>query len=230
MDCPEIDRIDHIRALRGLGRINWISGAARRMLRPILELASRHQLQRLSLLDVACGGADVPIAVVLGARARGLNIDLTLMDRSGTALAHAREVAERAGVTVQTVEADITAQWPGIDADVLTNSLFLHHLTTDEEVVEVLRRFAKSARRMLVISDLRRERIGLAAAWVGCHLLSLSSVVHHDGPASVRSAWTLPEMSQFLRRAGMDDAHIRRVFPARMQVIWERPPAAENAK
>ncbi len=111
-------------------------------------------------------------------------------------------------------------------ADVVTNSLFLHHIREPEQVVALLRRMAEIAGRMVVISDLVRSRIGLFGAWAGCRLLSRSKIVHHDGPASVRAAWTLQEIADFAAQAGMTGARIHRAKPWRMLLVWEKPEAS----
>jgi 2-polyprenyl-3-methyl-5-hydroxy-6-metoxy-1,4-benzoquinol methylase len=202
MDSPDVEKGEHLQALAGLKRINFISRTAHKVLPPIYELARREKLDRISLLDIACGGGDVPIGVAIGLQRRGIGVDLTLLDRSATAVLMAL---------------------PPIRADVVTNSLFLHHLRDPEEVLLLLRRMSEMADRMVVISDLVRTRTGLVGAWVACRLLSRSRIVHHDGPASVRAAWTAEEMEQLARRAGLTGARIISCAPWRMLLIWEKP-------
>jgi 2-polyprenyl-3-methyl-5-hydroxy-6-metoxy-1,4-benzoquinol methylase len=223
MDRPDVDQAAHRQALRGLRRINRVSSAGERLLRPILELTRRAGLKRISLLDVACGGGDVPIALALAAAKAGVSIDLTLLDRSGTAITHAAEAAARAGLTCRTVQGDVLSLASLPKVHVVTNSLFCHHLRGRDEVVGLLRAMREAADRMVVISDLRRCRLGLLAAWIGCRALSRSGIVHHDGPASVRAAWTTQEMAAFAAAAGMDDARIAPTPPWRIMLVWERP-------
>ena len=227
MDAPDLDAAAHERALKGLERINRASNAAATMLGPIVALARREGLSRLRVLDVACGGGDVPIAMVQLARRSGLMLDLTLLDRSGVALQHAKASGRSAGIDVQTIVADFTQDTPQVSADVVTNSLFLHHLDTAEQVTDVLRRLGGLAERLLAISDLRRSRIGLAAAWTGCRILTKSPIVHHDGPASVRAAWTAGELSACAAAAGLDGAVLKQVWPWRMLLTWQRSPRRE---
>ena len=59
------------------------------------------------------------------------------------------------------------------------------------------------SRRMVVISDLRRCRLGWLTAWAGSRILSRSGIVHHDAPVSVRAAWTVQELCGFAARAQM---------------------------
>ncbi len=78
--------------------------------------------------------------------------------------------------------------------DVVTCSLFLHHLD-EAGAVALLSKMANAAGRLVLVNDLVRGRIGYVLAWVGCHLLSRSPIVRHDGPVSVAGAYTIPEVS-----------------------------------
>jgi 2-polyprenyl-3-methyl-5-hydroxy-6-metoxy-1,4-benzoquinol methylase len=223
MDSPDVEKGAHLQALAGLKRINFISRTAHKVLPPIYELARREKLDRISLLDIACGGGDVPIGVAIGLQRRGIGVDLTLLDRSATAVQQSSTVARKAGISCQGVQADVLMALPPVRADVVTNSLFMHHLRDPEEVLLLLRRMSEMADRMVVISDLVRTRMGLVGAWVACRLLTRSKIVHHDGPASVRAAWTAEEMVQLAKRAGLTGARIVSCAPWRMLLIWEKP-------
>jgi 2-polyprenyl-3-methyl-5-hydroxy-6-metoxy-1,4-benzoquinol methylase len=121
------------------------------------------------------------------------------------------------------VQADALGELPPLTADVVTNSLFLHHVHQPEDVIGLLRNLCQMAKHMVVISDLRRSRFGLVAAWTACRALTRSHIVHHDGPASVRAAWTLNELQDFAAQAGMTGARIHRCPPWRMLLVWEKP-------
>jgi len=222
MDAPDLDAAAHHQALRGLRRLNRISGAAGMLARPIVALARRHALHRLSILDVACGGGDVPVGVARTLRAAGIDAALTLTDRSPTALALARGAAEAAGIQVRAVPGQAPEGLPDETCDFVTNSLFLHHLDRGQ-VVATLAQMARRARIAVVLSDLRRSALGLAVAWVMCRLLSRSRIVHDDGPVSVRAAWTVHELRTMAAEAGLHGARVRQCWPWRMILIWRRP-------
>jgi 2-polyprenyl-3-methyl-5-hydroxy-6-metoxy-1,4-benzoquinol methylase len=224
MDAPELEEAAHRRALAGLARINRVSRAAGVMGRVILWKCRAEKLEKIRMLDVACGGGDVPAGAAMELSRAGVKVELTLMDKSSTALSQAAERARAAGVSCETVRGDALAGLPKSDFDFVANSLFLHHLSR-EETVAMLALMKAHAGRMVVVSDLRRSRMGWIAAWVGCHLLSRSQMVHHDGPASVAAAWTKREMSEMAREAGMENARIENRWPWRMLLMWERPHA-----
>ena len=228
MDRPDVAEADHLDALEGLRRINEKSMAAEQIARPIIEMARRQQLTRISIVDAACGGGDVPIGVAQRAKSAGVDVELTLVDRSDTALAAAKTAADRAAISCQCVCADLMDRWPQIHADVVTSSLFLHHIPDGAGVAKFLGEAKTVARRAIVISDLRRARMGWLVAWFGGRMLSGSKIVHHDGPVSVRAAWTLGEMKKFAQDARLAGARITRSFPWRMLLVWE-PMGEQNA-
>jgi 2-polyprenyl-3-methyl-5-hydroxy-6-metoxy-1,4-benzoquinol methylase len=221
MDGPDVDPSEHAHALAGLRRINIASKAAAHIARPLIQFARQAKLDRLSMLDVACGGGDVSAGIARRLVDAGISIDLTLLDRSETALKLASAAASGAGITAKTVQADLLNGWSADTFDVVTCSLFLHHIRQGDDVVALLARMKSVARRMVVISDLRRCQLGLAVAWVGSRLMSRSPIVHFDAPASVRAAWTQDELVQFARRSGMKSARVERSWPFRLLLIWE---------
>jgi 2-polyprenyl-3-methyl-5-hydroxy-6-metoxy-1,4-benzoquinol methylase len=230
MDEPGIDPAAHVEALAGLRRINRASHTVERMARPIWQFAQAHRLARLSLLDIACGGGDVPIGVAGELQRRGIAVELTLLDRSLTAIAQAESAARARGITCRGVVADAGTELPGLlpaeSFDVVTNSLFLHHLPDEPAVIWLLAGMRLLARRLVVISDLRRSLGGYLGAWIGCRVLSRSAIVHHDGPVSVRAAWSAAELRSLANQADMADAEIVRCPPWRMMLMWKRNEAS----
>ena len=222
MDGAALDPAAHDHALSGLARLNRWAGSDRILWPPLAELLAGADVP-LQLLDVAAGAGDVPLALLARARAAGRPLRATALDRSATALAHAARRAAEAGLPLSVVQGDALA--PGglpLRADVVTSSLFLHHLAEDEAVA-FLRAAAAAARRLLLVADLRRGTAGLALAWSASRLATRSAVVHADAPASVRNAFTLEEVAALAQRAGLHGAQVVRRFPQRLLLSWRRP-------
>ena len=135
------------------------------------------------------GGGDVPIDLAKRARRAGLDVRIEGCDISPVAVAFAARAASEAGVPVRFFPLDALNEPLPEDYDVVMCSLFLHHLAEDE-AVRLLRKMADAARSLILVNDLVRSRLGYWLAWAGCRLLSRSPIVHHDGPASVRAAFT----------------------------------------
>jgi 2-polyprenyl-3-methyl-5-hydroxy-6-metoxy-1,4-benzoquinol methylase len=219
MDSPTLAAASHLHALRGLERINGVSRAASPFLRVIRTMAHERPRQPIRLLDVGCGGGDVPVALANAAKRWDTTIDLTLFDQSETALSHARQHAAGHGHTVRTVAGNAAQGLPEDAFDIVSCSLFLHHLHASDAIA-VLRHMRRASRDRVLVSDLRRSALGLAAAQVGCRLLSRSAIVHFDGPASVRGAWTVGEVTDLAQRAGLTNALVTNQWPWRLFLHW----------
>ena len=210
MDDPALNPAAHRAALDGLTRINAVSGTARSIAEPLMSLETGARV-----LDLACGGGDLAIALA----GRGFVADGC--DRSETALGRARTAAAAAGAGCEFLRRDALGDpLPG-GYDAVTCSLFLHHLT-DADAARLLERMAERAGRMVVVSDLRRTRTGLALAHLACHTLSRSPVVHADGPRSVRAAFTTAEFRALADRAGLTGGRLEHVWPQRFRFVWEK--------
>ena len=224
MDAPDLDPARHVQALRALARVNRISGVAGRVWQEVRHLSrarrDRGRDQPLRLLDVACGGGDVMVDVARRAKSAGMPLEVHGCDVSPVALEHARQQAERWGVSADFLARDVLAEGLPQGYDLACSSLFHHHLSR-EDAVDLLRGMAAAGHRVLV-QDLLRETVGYVLAWSGLRLLSRSEVAHVDGPRSVRAAFSLVEVRAMAVEAGLVGAVIRRGWPARFVLRWRR--------
>ncbi len=216
MDDPGLDSAEHHRALAGLARINRLTDSAGVLWPAIRELA-RELARPVRVLDVATGSGDVPAGLVRKAERTHTAIEVAGCDISPVAVAAA------------------SANWPAgrffvhdalrtplpQGSDVVTCSLFLHHLSADEAVL-LLTRMKAAAGHLVLVNDLARSRFNYSAVWTACHLLTRSPVVRFDGPASVRSAFTPAESLDLAKQAGLDGATIHHCFPCRFLMSWRR--------
>jgi len=77
---------------------------------------------------------------------------------------------------------------------------------------------------MVVVSDLRRTRLGYAMACVACRLLTRYPIVRVDGPLSVAAAFTIEEARDLAARAGLTGTKISPRWPQRYLLVWRRRP------
>ncbi len=222
MDDPRLNVEQHLHALRGLERINRWSASAHALWSPIQVLAGHGPQRTFRVLDIATGAGDVPITLWHRAHRAGVQLKVEGCDRSPVAIAHARHCAQQHRADVHFFELDVLSDEIPCGYDVVTCSLFLHHLK-HEDVVRLLWSMAQAAGQLVVISDLVRNRIGLVLAYLGTRLLSTSTVVHLDGPRSVRAAYTVDEIRALTVRAGMDNPEIAPCWPCRYLLIWKKP-------
>ncbi len=221
MDQPGLDPRAHRQALDSLGRAHWVSRSTASIWPAIRAVVPRSG-RPLRILDLACGGGHVVVGLARRCIREGVAIEACGVDLSPVAIDHARALAARAGlqrVTFTTL--DVANQpLPGT-FDVVLCSLFLHHLG-DEDAETLLQRMRDAARHLVVVSDLRRTRLGYLFAWAGCRLLSRSRVFHADGTRSVEAAFATDEARRLAERAGLAGARIVARWPQRFLLTWMR--------
>lgn len=222
MDDPGLDREAHEHALRSLGRAAAVSGTAASMWPAIRRAAARQPNRPLRVLDIACGGGDVAVAVARRLASAGLAGEVVGCDVSPVALEYATARAARVNVgRVRFTRLDVLRDpWPA-GFDVVMCSLFLHHLS-DDDAVTLLRRMGEAAGQVVVVSDLQRTTLGAVFAWAGCRLLSRSRVFHVDGLRSVRAAFTADEARALAQSAGLQTATTTLCWPQRFVLTWTR--------
>jgi len=220
MDDPTLEVGLHQQALRGLERINALSVQLEPIWRQVRSLFHETGHQPIRLLDVATGAGDLTVRMAQRARREALPLTVAGCDKSKTALAHAQERARMRGVNVRFFPLDIFKDTIP-EFDVVVSTLFLHHLGSDE-TVRFLGNLRASAKKMIVISDLRRSALGWLAAYLVSRIVSRSPVIHYDAPQSVRAAYTMGEIRALCRAAGLRDAEIRPIWPFRFLLVWRR--------
>lgn len=220
MDQPGLEAGLHQDALAALRRVNRISGTARWLWRPIHRLAGEGASRPLRILDLASGGGDVAVGLALEARRAGVTVEIDGCDISPLAVTLAQAQACGAGLTqLRFFKHDVVRDELPRDYDIVTCSLFLHHLD-EADAVRVMRKMALSAKRLVLIDDLRRSPLGYALAWTGCRMLTRSPVAHTDGPRSVRAAFTLDEVARLADQAGLASFRLSRHWPQRFLLSW----------
>jgi SAM-dependent methyltransferase len=164
-----------------------------------------------SVLDVACGGADV----LRDLQRRFPAIRPLALDLSAWPLEFAAGLPRLRGDALRLPFRDRSV-------DYVITTHFFHHLT-DEQIVTVLREFDRVARRGIVVNDLLRTRRALF--WIRLLTLWANRYVKYDGPQSVRRAFTIPEVEALSRRAGLGWLTVRRHFGHRFTLAGERKPS-----
>jgi 2-polyprenyl-3-methyl-5-hydroxy-6-metoxy-1,4-benzoquinol methylase len=221
MDDQDLDQGSHLRALRGLGRINRVSRSVACLWQPIARAARMAGGRTLRVLDLASGGGDVARGIARSAKTAGLPIEVHGADFSEKAIEFASGRARDEGLNVEFFKLDALADSIPPDYDILTCTLFLHHLS-EKDASSLLGKMAASARQMVLVDDLIRSRAGYVIAWAGCRLLTRSKVVHHDAPVSVSGAFRVKEVRAMAEAAGLSGAMIRTHWPERFLLSWSR--------
>lgn len=222
MDDPHLDHAEHEKALRGLARLNCASGSVWTLWRPIRRVANLLGRRNLRVLDIATGSADNPIALWQLASRAGYDLQVDGCDISEVAVECSRKAAAKVGAPSEffTLNA-VTDEIPQNRYDVVMTSLFTHHLGRDE-VVALIRKMSGAAKHLVLVDDLVRSYPNLVMVSLATRVLSTSSVVHFDGPASVRNSFTTLEFAEMAAEAGLAGSRVHEHFPCRMLFEWQR--------
>ena len=209
------------RAAIDLARINRVT----RGHRPTLEFLTRVLAGRnvgyepLHIVDVGCAQGESLRTIYHWAAKRSLPLKLTGVDINPYAARLARECDRAEHVSAGAID------WITADAfqvkldrppDVVTCSLFAHHLS-DEQIVHYLRWCNDQARAGWFIGDLRRSE--RAARWFSrlAWAIGACEMVKYDGVISFRRALSLEDWRQRCSEAGVQ-ATIRDVGIGRLCV------------
>jgi ubiquinone/menaquinone biosynthesis C-methylase UbiE len=203
-------------ALSDLRHINqWFGGigATRSM---IAKVAQKIGASSLSLLEVAAGAGYVPQAASARMEKSGVEVRVTLLDR---ARSHLRNGSKN-GTSAVTGDA-LALPFADASFDLVSCCLFVHHLEP-REVVQFVNEGLRVCRVAVVINDLIRDPVHLGLAYLSLPLYR-SHLTHHDAPASVRRAYTIPEMHQMLQGTAAAKVEIERHPFFRMGAIaWKK--------
>jgi ubiquinone/menaquinone biosynthesis C-methylase UbiE len=195
-------------SLADLRMVNRWFGGTRVMCSLLERVARATGARELSLLDVAAATGDVARAAQRRLEQRGVRLRVTLLDR---ATSHFEPGLPR-------VAGDALAL-PFADAsfDLVGCSLFAHHLEP-EQIVRFVGEGLRVAGRAVLINDLRRHPVHLALTYAG-RALYRSRLTRHDGPVSIRRAYTAEEMREMLGRTPAARVEIGNHYLYRMGVI-----------
>jgi ubiquinone/menaquinone biosynthesis C-methylase UbiE len=162
----------------------------------------------LVVLDVGGGAAGFAVRVVEWAREAGRRVSVVVVERDDATLALARPACALY-LEILLVRADATAlPIRESAADAVTASLTLHHLEPDQ-AVDALREMAAAARGAVVVNDLLRTRLSLGLVWLATRLCRCHPISRHDGPLSVRRAYSSAELRTLAEKAGIRRLAVR---------------------
>lgn len=219
MDAQNADPVALARSLRFIRRVNSVFGYTRATLR-YLEQFSRHwrRGQRIDIIDLATGSADIPRAILRWASRHGFDVHVTAVDRHPLTMQYAAE--DHADPRLHLVRADVmNLPFDAGSFDYAITAMFLHHLD-EEDVVRVLRTMSRIARQGIIVSDLLRHR--RAYAWISAFTLLANPMARHDARASVAQAFTGEEILALAGRAGLTFAAYHRHFAHRFVLAGEK--------
>lgn len=210
------------RALRELRVVNLLLGGARAVRLELEPVFRQRRGGTLRILDVGTGLADIPELILRWGDRRGVTTSVTAVDANPATVNFAAESlntrlddASRERVDVRVGDIFHLDDIPDAHFDVAIASHFLHHFY-GEDLVRAVREMNRVASMGLVINDLHRHPVAYAAIRGIAHIMPVSDVFMHDGPASVKRGFRSNDLRQISAEADLRNARIRRRWAYRL--------------
>jgi 2-polyprenyl-3-methyl-5-hydroxy-6-metoxy-1,4-benzoquinol methylase len=218
LDAETMDDAALRRNLSDIRRINWLLGwtafTVRGVARQAEAISKITGKREFSLLDVASGSADIPLAIARWADLAGYETHIVATDISPQIIAVAREqAADTPSVTVERQDALALSYTPG-SFDIALCTLAIHHFEP-ERAVELLAGMARVSKHVLVF-DVARARLAYVGSLLLTRLLPMDAMTRHDAPASVRRAYSASELRKLGAKADLQELTVRVGIPWRL--------------
>ncbi len=198
LDGPLDDRPALVANLRDLARLNRVTGGTTLSRRAVSRLLPDRG--SATVLDVGTGAVDIPIALLADAVGTRRSIRVTATDSRQEVLDAAVEARP---IIPKVVGLDLALAdgrrlpYPDGSFDVAHASLVLHHLSRGDAIA-FLGELRRVARAGIVVNDLIRA----PHFWLGAEILvwtvARGRYTRHDGPLSVRRAFTRRELDELI--------------------------------
>ncbi len=230
MDRPDIDPGELARGLADLRAVNRWLGGRRTATRLVLEVAGRVPGSHVRVLDVGTGSGDLPIALAAAARRRKVPLRIVGLDRHARTVEAAKK-STHGDPDIEIVEGDaLDLPFGNRTFDIAMCHTALHHFERGD-AARVISEMDRVARWGVVVTDLSRSRPALLGArLLAATLWRSHPVTRHDGPASVRAAFTPGEVAALMADAVGEPVRARREPIFRLSAVLDRtlsgPPEA----
>ncbi|MDR5727901.1 MAG: methyltransferase domain-containing protein [Terriglobia bacterium] len=200
LDCDGWSDADVACALGAIGRVNLLYGGHRMHKRLFQRVSSHFQGKKLQVLEVASGYADVLQAASLMLRKKDISMEISLLDRCAQHLPKmCNWHKDLQAPNLMTGDA-LAIPLADNSVDVVSCCLFFHHLSV-EQARAFLREALRVARVAVLVNDVERKRMNYFLSHL-YRFMDPSKLSRHDGPTSVRQAYTHAEMQELLRETG----------------------------
>ncbi|HDS01674.1 MAG TPA: methyltransferase domain-containing protein [candidate division Zixibacteria bacterium] len=183
------------------------------------DIINKKNLEDITILDVGTGMADIPLELANHCSENGTRAKIKGIDPNPRAIKIAREFIKD--------HRDIEFEARSIQDfrddekfDFVISNHTLHHIP-DADILETLNKMFRMARHGLIISDIRRTRLGHCGASIISKFIG-NRLTSNDTPASIRKALSKSELIQVLQESDIENYRIEYSFPYKFILVAEK--------
>lgn len=154
----------------------------------IADMKSQNEKREFRILDIGCGGCDIPIWLALTCKKHNLHTTLFCVDHDPRVVKYAQSVCSLFS-NISVLEKPAYHAISELHPDYIISNHFLHHLE-DEVIASLLQDAYNHSTRGIVMNDISRSRSSL---WIFCIVSLLffhKSYSCIDGLISIRKGFT----------------------------------------
>ncbi len=162
--------------------------------------------KQIHICEIGCGGGDNLVALQRWCTKKGIAAQFTGIDIKAACIEVAKEkkdLQNTANWIVSDYQQAPFAQLP----DIIFSSLFCHHFT-DEQLVVQLQWMQANSTVGFFINDLHRHPLAYSSIQLITKLFSKSYLVKNDAPLSVARGFKRKDWINLLQQAGIENAEV----------------------
>jgi len=214
--------LEDVRAnLEEMWRLNQAFAGVRSLTRYLRPQRHLHN-QPVRIVDLGTGSGKLALHLMHWAKRHDLTLHVYPLDLSPRNLSVAQDNI-KSHPAIHLVQADgVALPFAPHSVDYYISSLFMHHFSP-EALINLLRETYRLAHRGIVMSDIVRGYLPLAAFRVVQPIFARHFLTRHDGILSIKRAYTPPELAEMARAAGIEHARVYSHFPWRMTLVADKP-------
>ncbi len=199
MDLGQFNQKDFRKNLLELKLTNQYLGGHKATLKALKRILPKDKNKVIHIADVACGGGDAMLVMLRYLKSKEYKVKITGIDLNPVCINYAKEtLTEFEGVSF----IEKPYQLVNEDFDIITCSLFTHHLN-EEQIQHYLTWANKHSSIGFIINDLHRHPLAYWSIKCISQIFPFSYLYKNDAPLSVLRSFTKEDWLNYAQQTGI---------------------------